>query len=244
MDDKSLNTKFYDSTVNQIDGWLHKITALITMEILSFQERNENLGSIIEIGVYKGKYFSILARSCVRTNSILLGIDTFTYSNEKEVHNNLKFLNENNNIILLKEYSNRCNPEKILKIVKSYPRFISVDGSHDYDEVYLDLILSEKIINTAGIIAVDDFINPLTLGVNEAVHKFFNTPKCIVPIAYISNKLFLAHRSFAQEYKNFIEINLLKYNEEVEVQSYINNGKIARHMIEQKLFNNDIIVCF
>ncbi len=53
--------------------------------------------------------------------------------------------------------------------------------------------------------AVDDFLNPLAIGVNEAVNIYLNVPRRVVPFAYIANKLFLSHRSHADNYKAVTE---------------------------------------
>ena len=246
MQDKKLNIDFHEMVVDSIQGWLHKITSLITMELLSLQERSGNIEPVVEIGVYKGKYFSILARSATLTNSKILGIDTFAFSNEHEVLENLKVSNEISleNIILWKKFSGQCNAKEVIKEVKENARFISIDGSHECEDVYFDLLLCEKLLSRTGIIAVDDFINPMTLGVNEAVNKYFMGSRNVVPFAYISNKLFLSHKSKALDYKNFIESILPNYSEEVEVKTFMNNIKQSRHMIEQKIFKNDILICF
>lgn len=246
MNDKKLNIEFHELVVDSIQGWLHRITSLATMELLSFQESQGDDGPIIEIGVYKGKYFSLLARSATRTNSKILGIDTFTFSHEDEVLENLKLSNEISpeNIILWRNFSSQCNSKEVLKKIKAYARFISIDGSHECEDVYLDLILSEKLLSSTGIIAVDDFINPMTLGVNEAVNKYFSEERNVVPFAYISNKLFLSFKDTAIQYKNFIESILPIYNEEVEVNTFLTNIKQSRHMIEQRIFKSSVLICF
>jgi hypothetical protein len=93
----------------------------------------------------------------------------------------------------------------LLQYLGTPARFISVDGSHEKDDVYLDLILCEQALVVGGIIAVDDFLNPLAIGVNEAVHTYFMVPRRLVPFAYIPNKLLLCHRSQAGDYKAVIE---------------------------------------
>src|ERR1700722_12160094 len=67
----------YWDIISQIHGWLNQGAAIRTMDILEFQESNAIRGPLLEIGVYKGKYFSVLLRSGIKTGDNILGIDTF-----------------------------------------------------------------------------------------------------------------------------------------------------------------------
>jgi hypothetical protein len=64
---------FLKEIVDVIPGWLIDYTALRTMDILRFQEQCRLDGSILEIGVFAGRYFSILLRSAQKLNSTIIG---------------------------------------------------------------------------------------------------------------------------------------------------------------------------
>lgn len=57
------NVEFQDSVVEKTEGWLIRFTSLRTMDILDFQRDKGISGPLIEIGVFCGKYFSLLARA-------------------------------------------------------------------------------------------------------------------------------------------------------------------------------------
>src|SRR6266404_1488496 len=193
------NLQFQESVVDKIQGWLIRVTSLRTMDILAYQEETRISGPVMEIGVFCGKYFSVLARSAQRSKSKLLGIDTFQWAPESRVMESLCMSEETKHVevLLWKRFSHECSPQEIVEQLHGRPRFISIDGSHECEDVYLDLVLAEQVLSNRGIVAIDDFLNPGTLGVNEATHKFFARPRLVVPVAYISNKLFAAHRSVA-----------------------------------------------
>lgn len=239
------NLQFQDDVVDKIQGWLTRVTSLRTMDILAFQEENEINGSLLEIGVFCGKYFSLLARSAYATNSKLLGIDTFEWTSESRVHEALALSAETASakVTLWKKLSNECSPNQIISFLEVRPRFISIDGSHDCEDVFLDLELSEQILSSNGIVAVDDFLNPLTLGVNEAVHKFFLRPRVTVPVAYISNKLFLSHRSMADKYKEAIEKFILADHTDPQCNNFREALSRARHQVEQPLWSHKVLIC-
>jgi len=214
------------------------------MEILRYQEETKITGSVMEIGVLCGKYFSILARSAQRTDSKLLGIDTFQWNPESRVLETLAMSSETNrvDVCLLKIMSSECSPGELLDLLGDRPRFISIDGSHECEDVYLDLVLCEQILSKRGMIAVDDFLNPIALGVNEAVHKFFSHPRLVLPVAYISNKLFLAHRSCAPDYRQMVEKSIVEDQTEPESERFRSSLLKGRHLVEQSLWGSKVLI--
>lgn len=229
--------------VEQVPGWLNRVTALRTMDILSWQSANGITGDMLEIGVFCGRYFSLLVDSAIKTGEHVLGIDTFEYSAPERARTELGRIFRGKEVkayTLWKEPSSRISAGKIASAVTSL-RFISIDGAHDYENVYRDLVLCEGLLSPDGIIAVDDFINPLAIGVNQAVNKFLSEPRAVVPAAYIANKLFLAHRSRADDYRRAIEEMILAAEgpECDNFRSQIANG---RHHVEQEFYGHKMLL--
>jgi hypothetical protein len=126
------------------------ITADVWETALNDNEYQEGFGlggSLYEVGIYHGKYFSILVRSAARTGSSIIGLDIFHYIGESDFHANFdeKFgpavLNKakpfHSNI--MRESSGALSPNQLLKALGTEARFISIDGSHEYDDVLWDL---------------------------------------------------------------------------------------------------------
>jgi hypothetical protein len=97
--------------------------------------------------------------------------------------------------------------------------------------------------SSKGIIAVDDFLNPLTLGVNEAIHYFFAQPRLVVPVAYFRNKVFLAHRSMANEYLRSIENSIIRDEIEPESTTFRDSLAQSRQFVEQELWGHRVLIC-
>ena len=230
-------------SIEKIDGWLNKPAAYATVDILEWQFEKDIKGGLLEIGVFCGKYFAILTQSALRQQSPILGIDTFQFAPEQRVIDELQVIFGKGiaeKIILLKSASEAISASDVEKLVGNC-RFISIDGSHEYESVFLDLILSEQVISCAGLIAVDDFLNPLTLGVNRAVNQFLATPRRLQPVAYTANKLFLAHRSSAPRYREAFEAIFEQGEEPFEV-NFRKKRKLGRHHIEQDLYGSLVLV--
>lgn len=229
--------------IEAVQGWLHKVTAHRTIDILAWQVENGIAGNLMEIGVFCGRYFSILVNSAKSANNKVLGMDTFQFAPQQRVVDELdnifgKGINEYYE--LWEGYSTRIDTHRIVNAI-GYPRFISVDGAHDYENVYRDLVLVEQIISPDGIIAADDFLNPLTLGVNQAINAFLSTPRAVVPVAYISNKLFLAHRSRADDYRVAIEAMILEADDP-QSANFREQIKHGRHHVEQDYWGHKVLI--
>ncbi|MCC3246483.1 class I SAM-dependent methyltransferase [Methylocystis sp. WRRC1] len=213
------------------------------MDILRWQADQGITGNLLEIGVFCGKYFAVLVDSAIATDSTALGIDTFQYSPEQRVVDELGRVfgpDGKKSFAIWRRQSSSVTPHEIAAAIQQ-PRFISIDGAHDFENVYRDLLLCEQVLGSEGVIAVDDFLNPLTIGVNQAVNAFLSTPRAVVPVAYISNKLFLAHRSNEDRYRSAIESMIMEGDEPQSVNFRTNIQK-GRHNVEQDFHGHKIVL--
>lgn len=229
--------------IEKLNGWLNKPAAYFTFDLLNWQDENKVEGGIVEIGVFCGKYFSILMESALRTGSPILGVDTFEFVSEDRVRVELAKIFEGGDVqkvMLWQMKSSTLRPGHVIDAVGDC-RFLSIDGAHDYENVFRDLVLAEQILSTDGIIAVDDFLNPLTLGVNQAVNAFFAQPRSVVPVAYTANKLFLSHRASADEYRSITE-KIFETGEEPFAVNFRNKKKLGRHHIEQDFYGSRVLL--
>lgn len=197
---------FLEEYVAKVPGWLFDYTAARTMDLLRWQEEQKKEGSLLEIGVFAGRYFSILARSALRTGSRIVGVDTFQFVSEQELHEqHLRFILElHPDVVFLARPSTAVTAQTLLAVLELPARFISIDGSHEAADVHWDLRLAEELLAPDGIVAVDDFLNPLTMGVGEGVHRFFSVPRALAPFGYVVNKLFLCRPACTQTYSKVL----------------------------------------
>jgi hypothetical protein len=220
---------FWNEVVDPIQGWLLRPAAIHTMDILEDQVRLGVTGSLLEIGVFGGKYFSVLARYGGRTDSVVLGIDPFTLVERAKAEAAIApaVSGDPAKVILHQGYSGDYDADEILAMLGgARARFISVDGSHDRDDVFYDLGLAEALVAPGGVVAVDDFLNYVTPGVNEAIFAFYATPRRLVPFAFIRNKLFLTSKRWAQRYRSMLKDKMLK--DEVEEHSRFFRARLDR----------------
>ena len=234
--------EFYEK-VEKIAGWLNRPAALRTIHLLRWQKENKIKGGLLEIGVFCGKYFAILLDSGRRASDKVLGIDTFEFAPPARVFKEMQEIfntDVSSSFNLWEKRSDHIDSTEIESAIGRC-RFISIDGAHDYNSVYLDLLLAEKVLSASGIIAVDDFLNPLTIGVNQAVNTFLSQPRLVEPVGYIANKLFLSHRSRSNEYRVLFEEIFANGNDEQSI-NFVQRRKNGRHHIEQEFYGKRFIL--
>jgi Methyltransferase domain len=235
---------FWWEVVEPINGWLHRPAAIHTMDMLECQELFGVTGSMLEIGVFAGKYFSILVRHACRAQQVVVGIDPFELVDSEGARNNIEpaVVGDGSNVKLYRGYSNEVDAAQLLALLGSYARFISIDGSHEKHDVYYDLGLAEQLVGPGGIVAIDDFLNYVTPGVNEAVFAFYSIPRRLVPFAFIKNKLFLTFRQWADRYKAMLEDKLMKDDVEEHSGFFRHRLGIDRALVEQRLWGSSLLL--
>ena len=231
---------FLEEHIRRIPGWLEDYAALRTMDMLDWQESRGIKGTLFEIGVFAGRHLSLMLRSAVRQNEKIFGLDTFEWVSQEQVRSHLAPIDDRTEFI--EGMSTNFTASDILQVLGQRPRFMSIDGSHDCDDVFWDLRVAEQLIAPMGVISADDFLNPLTLGVNEAINRFFSTPRNLSPFAYTSNKLFLCRPGMADSYRSAFEQFVIDDEREPQSIAFRERATHGRHHVEQKLWGRKVLV--
>ena len=148
-----------------VDGWLSETAARATDYLLQYQTARGLYGDVLEIGVYHGRYFIVLANRTVELERAY-AIDIFG-SGEPVIagsaHGDREVFEAN-----VKKYAPQCDlivmesdssllPQEFLDRLYHQCRFVSVDGSHDEESVVNDLFVAEKLLAPGGLVALDDW---------------------------------------------------------------------------------------
>lgn len=238
---------FMANVVDRIEGWLDRFAALRTIDLLRFQELRGIGGPVYEVGLYHGKYFALLVRSAACTGERAIGIDSFAYvareQFEREFADRASLGDMGTlDFRLLAGASREWDAGELLEVLGAPARFISVDGSHEHDDVLWDLRIAGSLLAEAGVIAADDYLNPTCLGVNEAINRFLIATAEVVPFAYIANKLFLCRPAWANLYRGELERCIMA--DRAEPKSAFYRAQVAadgRHNVEPILFGRPVL---
>lgn len=210
---------FLATKVEAIPGWLHVEAALLTAYLSAAQHAAGMRGDLLEIGVYKGKYLSVLCRASTPGEKVV-GIDLFIGAEDAatiavvtdSVRANIAAAcgDAARLAILVADSFSLAVPELRARAKSDSFRFISIDGGHTKELVYHDLELATALLSEGGVIALDDAFNHTTPGVIEGITEFFfcNKP-ALAPFAHCYNKLFVTtpahHARYLQQTLDLLE---------------------------------------
>jgi Methyltransferase domain len=202
----SADEGFIAGPIAAIPGWLFDPAGVLTLALLRDAGSSGEVGAAVEIGVFQGRYLALLRYGMPK--GPLLGIDTFQWIDRTSVAATLdSTLPGHEPVDLWAVDSGRISADDLHKRVGGRPiRFISVDGDHAAGAVLHDLEMADAALAEQGVIAADDFLNPLAIGVTEGICSFFRAgPKNVVPFAFGGNKLFICRPSQQERYIKLVE---------------------------------------
>ncbi len=194
----------------EVFGWFRPGAMLLMMHLDAFQKSKNIAGDFCEIGVCQGKSLIMLCLMMRETDRIF-GFDLFPESgpgDEDKVRSNIEtHVQDFSGISIIKIDSREITVEYLRELSPSGFRMFSVDGSHDEEFVYNDLMLACESLSPGGIMLLDDYFNQYTPGVSVATNRFFLTsdPVKIAPFAIAGNKVFLATKPHHVEYRQFLK---------------------------------------
>lgn len=192
-------------TWRDIEGWLQEPTADFTQYILrgAFEDPERNA---MEIGVYMGKYLSVIA---AELRGRIAGYDLFAHQPGQrgavEAAFEEMYPDAAQRLRFIQTDSRDLTPERVrADLGDADCAFVSIDGSHQVEDVIADSLLADAVLSPDGIVAYDDFANPAYIGVNEAFYRLYfgvdGQRMNLVPFAYVCNKLFLCRPERQQDY--------------------------------------------
>lgn len=189
--------------VRGIPGWLVDQAAELTLFLCAKQNEIAIDGPILEIGVFKGKYFSLL-RGVTRCK--LVGVQLcepqYAAGLEETYRRTIAAAQGDfGDVEFLMADSSTLSTEGLRRATGSAVRLAHIDGSHDAPVVLHDLVMTAPLVMEGGLMIMDDAFNFSTPGVPEAIVRFFQNETRIRPFAYGYNKLFATTASHYEQYR-------------------------------------------
>ena len=187
----------YLDAFHRIQGWFSFDAALLFMAYHQLLPRHGVSGRVLEIGVHHG--LSTIALAALRPpGAPLHAVDLFETMQERNVSasgdgnravfetNMREFFPDLSFLHVLARGSGDLKPRDLGKGSFS---FCHIDGGHSRRETNSDLELCRDLLMPGGILALDDYFNPLYPGVSEgAVEFLLRHPKALRPLAIGFNK--------------------------------------------------------
>jgi len=205
--------RYLSRGLHRISGYLHKGAASLIVQIADLQSRLNVTGHVAEIGVHEGRLFILL---CLLRNDkdAALAVDVFERQdlnrdrsgrgNFERLQANLrKYVHHGSRPILISADSRDLSSVSLIEAAGGQFRLFSVDGGHEAETVFHDLVIAAGALCAGGVILLDDFFNEGWPGVADGTCRFFASQKFpdFVPFAVAQNKVLIGARAYAENYR-------------------------------------------
>ena len=199
----------------KVPGMSSRFSAEVCAELLAWQNEQGVIGSILEIGVYEGRFFIAMALS-LGIGETGIAVDPFNWPDEQVLS---RFLDNCSTygvsraqISPIKSWSKEITPQQIHAHSGGLGcRFIHIDGNHTKEAILLDLQMSSASLTDAGLLCLDDMLNPIYPDLIVAVHDFLKDRRDLVLLAIIdrsdliqSSKFLICRRQNRDLYRGVI----------------------------------------
>lgn len=179
-----------------VAGWLMNDSAEIIKRLLDFQTGTGQIGDVLEIGVYEGRLFLILAHACV-AGERAVAIDTFEQGGRDVFEDRLKKNTPPCEILIMESNSEDVTSlslrGRMMTSERRPFRFISIDGGHSARTTESDLWLAQSVIMEGGLVTLDDWrYDGEWPGVKEGHANYTANGGQLQVVAEIPNKLVMS----------------------------------------------------
>ncbi len=206
-------------TLSRIEGWLADAAAHFTAWLMMRQNAEGTAGSVLELGVYRGKYLALLYGCSAPMARRVVGVDLF--AGEDSRHNRAAIAavkdtmrsawGDSDRLELIAADTLKLTATRLMDALAAKAAFVSVDGGHEAIHLENDIDLAAQVLAPGGIVAVDDAFNHTTPGAIEGTCRYFEVRNVgrLAPFAQCYNKLFLCaaneHEARLADAKSYVD---------------------------------------
>jgi hypothetical protein len=215
LPEQDLSLKFRE--LRSVQGWLTYYDFCAIKALLNYQNSNSIYGNLFEIGAYHGKTSILLGKHLKRGERVYL-CDVFNLelepNNLKEniesyPQSSLDFLLSNLMYFKIEDFkllnidSSKLNASNFSEKM----RLIHIDGSHLYNFINKDLKFAKQVLDQDyGILVVDDYRSPHTIGVTIAIWEEILCRSNFIPILISPAKMYLVPINSKIKIESIIQI--------------------------------------
>lgn len=199
---KEMNlVKFVESKLYRIRGFMHPTDAFAFVGILSNQIDRSIKGMLVEIGVFYGRSFSLLALHAKASGSVAVGIDLFDIAGQQSYVNNIlaKF-DVTSAATIIAQPSESVQAEGLVRDYEK-ARFFHIDGGHERHHLLADLGLAMNAMSEDCVVVFDDFMNAqypdLSVAIIDSLQEHREN---LVPFAITRAKLYTCNPRMKEIY--------------------------------------------
>lgn len=205
---------FLDRESDSVPGFLTDASAAAIAVLLRFQLERDIVGSLAEIGTYKGKTFVGMLKAS-RDGEKIVGFDLFPPEVTEGFQQALATIDPvlRDRAVAIRRDTRQLGVAEWMATLGSPARFVHIDGGHNRDAFLADLRLATSFLHASGLVVIDDFLHDWYPDLTEAIIDGLKASVDIVPIALMprtgpaqngGSKLVCATPASADVYRNLL----------------------------------------
>jgi Methyltransferase domain len=215
-----------------VSGWVQPEVLTIVAALDAAQRDNGVVGSVVEIGVHRGK-FLIALQLLQRHAGASVAIDVFgdqQLNVDKSGRGDLNFFLANvdrwssrTGLVVHQGDSTKLSADALVALAGSTVRMFSVDGGHTAKTVLSDMRLAEASLAEGGVVIADDVFNGEWPDVAVGTLRYLDQGGKLAPFAIGFNKTLFAAPEYCNKYRDVVQV-LFDRRMLVDVLTSVYNG--------------------
>jgi hypothetical protein len=188
-------------------GGAHPLSYHVLQLLLEHQNTSGFFGDLVEIGVWRGDTFALLASASLESqNSIAIDIgEHWLKTSALLAKDKCRDFGVAPRIHTIQGSSTNRNMADILckTVGDKGIRFAHIDGEHSRELALSDARLLESAMAPYGLICFDDCFSLASPGVAQAFFQFSSETEW-KPLLFTPNKAYLCHQRYTRQYRKFV----------------------------------------
>ena len=196
----------------KVEGWLDNRLFPSMIWLYDIQTELGVTGGVMEIGVHHGRFFLPLNAMVAEGEGTSFAVDLFSDQSlniDRSGSGNLGFFRDNlakydrhggANVDCVQGDSTRLRHQDLSRFTATRPKIVSIDGGHTVEHTISDMEFAAEVIHDAGVIFLDDILNPHWIGVFEGAVTYLQGRPTMWPLLIGYNKLLFVPMSVHGKY--------------------------------------------
>lgn len=196
--------------LDNVEHWRPRKTQLLTQILIDVQRRENVVTGVLELGVYRGWFFSLLCGCVAGLDVPMVGIDAFiepdgsklTSDGQRQAERRIQdaiaaVTGAPSRATIIDARTNEIEIGELRSLSPSGFSFISADGGSDVPDRKTDLTIADAVLSGRGIVLYNDLFMSHMPGSSEGFYRYFfeHAEADLAPFATVATGVLLCRRA-------------------------------------------------
>lgn len=203
------------NALDNVEHWRPLKTQLLTQILIDAQRKENAVTGVLELGVYRGWFLSLLC-GCVEGLDVpAIGVDAFiehdgtklTLENQRQAEGRIQeaiaaVTGHPSRATIIDAHTSEVSVDTLRSFAPSGFSFIGLDGGSDAADRRVDLAIAASTLSDGGAVLYNDLFAAHVPGSSEGFYTYFfgNTDADLAPFATVATGVLLCRRAMYDFY--------------------------------------------